>query len=184
MSTNYVYAKDKNWIYKNDCNNNVRYVLGEIGDNPVICIGVNPSTASPHDLDMTLKRVKKVAEYNYFDKWIMLNLYPKRDTYPEKLPDLIMDDWHKKNIKVILNVINNASTPNIWCAWGVSIKEKEYLSYCLKDIYETLKFKQINWLCTGTTKEGHPKHPSRLSTKSVLNNFDIENYVSSMCCRN
>ena len=34
---------------------------GDPGENPLICIGINPSTAAPGDLDNTLKSVERIA---------------------------------------------------------------------------------------------------------------------------
>lgn len=32
-----------NWLYSNSSDDNERFILGESGDNPLVCIGVNPS---------------------------------------------------------------------------------------------------------------------------------------------
>jgi hypothetical protein len=50
-----------NWIYTHEEKIKVRYTLGQEGKNPLICIGINPSTAKPNDLDPTLTRVKNIA---------------------------------------------------------------------------------------------------------------------------
>lgn len=50
-----------NWIYKHTKDNTSRFVLGEIGAKNLICIGINPSTATPESLDNTLKKVQKFA---------------------------------------------------------------------------------------------------------------------------
>ena len=42
------------WIYKNNTDNTCRYVLGILGDNPLICFGINPSTAEPKALELIL----------------------------------------------------------------------------------------------------------------------------------
>ena len=36
------------WIYVPDFYTEYRYILGTRGDRPLICIGVNPSTAGQH----------------------------------------------------------------------------------------------------------------------------------------
>mgnify|MGYP007025192133 CR=1 FL=1 len=38
-----------------------RYLLGTRGSRPLLCLGVNPSTAVPGDLDNTLKSVERIA---------------------------------------------------------------------------------------------------------------------------
>ena len=59
-----------------------RYVLGRVGRRPLVCIGINPSTAQPGALDPTLKSVERLANANGFDSWIMFNVYPQRATNP------------------------------------------------------------------------------------------------------
>ncbi len=78
MALNYDKSK---WIYEADASNNIRYVLGTKGSKTLICFGVNPSTATPDNLDNTLKSVERIISLNQYDSWIMLNLYPQRNRY-------------------------------------------------------------------------------------------------------
>ncbi len=71
------------WLYFNNSLNSHRYILGEKGDRILACIGVNPSTAYPENLDPTLNSVKNIALHNGFDGWVMYNLYPQRSTNPK-----------------------------------------------------------------------------------------------------
>ena len=59
------------WLYLNNSDDTVRYVLGEKTKNMIACIGINPSTAKPNELDNTLKSVKRISAFNGFDGWIM-----------------------------------------------------------------------------------------------------------------
>ena len=51
------------WLYVPNRYGEYRYILGTRGEHPLICIGVNPSTAAPGDLDPTLKSVERVARW-------------------------------------------------------------------------------------------------------------------------
>ena len=62
------------WLYVPDFYTEYRYILGTRGANPLICIGINPSTAAPDDLDNTLKSVSRIAAGNGYDSWIMFNV--------------------------------------------------------------------------------------------------------------
>ena len=62
------------WLYVPDYYADYRYILGTRGKNPLICIGINPSTAAPDDLDNTLKSVSRIAAANNYDSWIMFNV--------------------------------------------------------------------------------------------------------------
>ena len=63
-----------NWLYSNSPDNKNRYTLGKSGNNPLIVIGVNPSTAEPENLDPTLRQVKSRALSMGYDSWIMINI--------------------------------------------------------------------------------------------------------------
>ena len=64
------YYDIEEWIYAPNFYSEYRYILGTRGKNPLICIGINPSTAQPGDLDNTLKSVQRIAHGNGFDSFI------------------------------------------------------------------------------------------------------------------
>lgn len=78
----YDYSK---WLYVPCEYSEYRYILGTRGQKPLICIGINPSTAAPDNLDNTLKSVQRIASCNGFDSFIMFNLYPQRATNPDDM---------------------------------------------------------------------------------------------------
>ena len=83
------------WYYEPHTYQPYRYVLGRVGRRPLVCIGINPSTAQPGALDPTLKSVERLASANGFDSWIMFNVYPQRATNPndmDKTPDRALCD--------------------------------------------------------------------------------------------
>ena len=75
------------WLYVPDFYSEYRYILGTKGENPLICIGINPSTAAPDDLDNTLKSVERIALNNGFDSFIMFNVYAQRATNPDDMEE-------------------------------------------------------------------------------------------------
>jgi hypothetical protein len=169
------------WIYETNLDNSVRYVLGINSNNPLICIGVNPSTASPEKLDNTLKSVNRFALSNGFDGWIMLNLYPQRATLPDDIHlemDLLM---HQKNMEAIENILSNYKNASIWVAWGTLIEKREFLKNCLLDLYKISQKYSCNWISIGNiSKNGHPHHPLYLNRNAELNKFEIENYIQKL----
>ena len=54
------------WYYEPHTYQPYRYVLGRVGRHPLVCIGINPSTAQPGALDPTLKSVERLAAANGF----------------------------------------------------------------------------------------------------------------------
>ena len=49
------------WLYVPNDYTEYRYILGTRGERPLICVGINPSTAAPDALDNTLKSVERPA---------------------------------------------------------------------------------------------------------------------------
>lgn len=175
-----------NWLYEKNEDNSARYVLGEHGDNPLVCIGVNPSTAEPNILDPTLRQVRNRAVRMGFDGWIMLNLYPQRATNPNNLPKNFCYNktLHAINTSWIRSCIYRYNVKTIWAAWGTVIKKRVYLSAMLKEICEHNIFdleQSIDWITIGPlSKDGHPHHPLYLSKKAEIRPFNIKGYLESL----
>lgn len=176
---NLMINETREWLYVNNTTNTVRYLLGEKGENMVACIGINPSTAKPNALDNTLKSVKRIANFNGFDGWIMFNVYPQRTTDPTHLHKEIDYDLQLKNMEVLSKSIRDLKIETIWVAFGDLIEIRAYLPYCLVDLYSQLKPLDLNWkIISKPTKKGHPRHPLYKPTESPFINFDIEKYIS------
>ena len=171
---------EKTWIYINDQNDKIRYVLGTKGSKTLFCFGINPSTATPEKLDPTIKKVECIAKYNGYDSFIMFNVYPKRDTVFEKLEESVNDGEHVKNIEIILQILADYKQLDIWAAFGDHIYERKYLPICFKDIYNKLPKENTKWFATGINKSGAPKHPLYQKKNSDLIDFDMESYVKTL----
>jgi len=73
----------------------------------------------------------------------------------------------------------------IWIAWRDLIKERNYLFYCLKDIYEQLKDVNVTWKIVGIpTISGNPRHPLYQKSESVFYDFDMEDYIKNVVDKN
>ena len=167
---------DKDWIYHHD-EPLTRYSLGQEGRNPLICFGVNPSTAKPNDLDPTVASVARFARDHGYDGWLMFNLYPQRATNPDKMHKHFQKKIHQKNVDVIEKLTNELSA-DIWCAWGTLIEKRSYLSRCLKDIYEVLAENNCSYFKRGRiSKAGHPHHPLYLKKTAPPEPFAMKEYI-------
>ncbi len=177
------YDVDK-WLYVPNTYSEYRYILGTKGENPLICIGINPSTARPGDLDNTLKSVERAAAYNGYDSFIMFNVYAQRATNPEDMDSAFNDMLHNENMKAfryVLSSYKNGNTPAIWAAWGTIIEKRPYLIECLKDMAQIGCEFGAKWYSIGKrSKKGHPHHPLYLSNGLLTENFDIDLYLSSI----
>lgn len=170
-------SNKNNWRYDKNNDNSARYTLGELGSNNLICIGINPSTAVPEELDATLKKVKAIAQHNGYDGWLMLNLYPQRDTYPDNI-DLIKDDLEiKKNNEIVQTILSEHDFKDVWAAWGTSIENRPFLIECLRDLSKNFdsSYRWLNY--DDLTNDGHPRHPLYVSYHKEFNEFDLEKYL-------
>lgn len=164
------------WIYEPNDDNSARFLLGTTGSNPLICFGVNPSTAVPGDLDQTLKRVRGYADRNGNDSWLMFNLYPQRSTDPKGMHDAYSPELKAENERRIAEFIDGR-TLTLLAAWGEPITKRPYLRKMLADIVSIADASACRWQSIGDlTTKLHPRHPSR-GSYLPLQDFDITSYL-------
>ena len=169
------------WIYAPNFYSEYRYILGTRGKNPLICIGINPSTAKPDDLDNTLKSVERIALGNGFDSFIMFNVYAQRATNPDAMEKTCNALLHKENLEAFRYVLSISEKPAVWAAWGAIIEKRKYLPDCVRDMVRVGQELGASWYCAGAiTKKGHPHHPLYLRKDEKLKNFDIVSYLNSL----
>lgn len=169
------------WIYVPDFYTDYRYILGTRGKNPLICIGINPSTAAPDDLDNTLKSVSRIAGHNGYDSWIMFNVYAQRATDPDDMDRELNEKLHRENMKAFEYVLSHVGAgvrPAVWAAWGTIIEKRPYLKDCVLDMLRTGRQYNAQWLCAGKlSKKGHPHHPLYLKKDETVRDFEIDAYL-------
>ena len=168
------------WLYVPNHYTEYRYILGTRGENPLICIGINPSTAQPGDLDNTLKSVERIAHGNGFDSFIMFNVYAQRATDPDTMEKTCNQVLHRQNMEAFRHVLSISQAPAVWAAWGTIIEKRSYLPQCLQDMLELGEQYGARWYCAGAvSKKGHPHHPLYLRKDEKLRTFDIKAYLEA-----
>ena len=169
------------WLYAPNFYSEYRYILGTRGKNPLICIGINPSTAKPDALDNTLKSVERIALGNGFDSFIMFNVYAQRATSPDDMEKERNEQLHRENLEAFRYVLSLSERPSIWAAWGAIIEKRKYLPECVRDMVAAGQEFGATWHCAGAiTKKGHPHHPLYLRKDEKIKPFDIEGYLNSL----
>ena len=173
------------WIYKSNRNNTARFVLGEYNntnEKTLICLGINPSTATPNNLDRTLQKVKLIARKHNYINWIMINVYPQRATKPNGIHINCDKYLHKTNIVEIENILKTFPNADILFAYGNLISKRPYLRVCLEHILNIIKKVDFKGelLCIKLTVKGNPVHPlyqkcdaDFMQYKNLLGNANI-----------
>lgn len=165
------------WLYVPDFYTEYRYVLGTKGEKPLICIGVNPSTAEPDHLDNTLKSVERIALGNGYDSFIMFNVYPQRATRPQDMARERDERLHRANMEAFEYILGLSKEPTVWAAWGNIIEMRPYLKGCVQDMIAAGEQHGARWVTAGKRSvKGHPHHPLYLRKDSGLDPFDVAEY--------
>jgi hypothetical protein len=177
------YDREK-WLYVPNAYTEYRYILGTRGENPLICIGINPSTAKPDDLDNTLKSVERTAKFNGYDSFIMFNVYAQRATDPKNMDYSFNKQLHDENMnafRYILSSYGEGNKPAVWAAWGTIIEKRPYLIDCVREMIDIGNEYDAKWYTVGKRSvKGHPHHPLYLKNNSPVEEFDIQMYIDTL----
>ena len=139
------------WLYVPDFYTEYRYLLGTRGEKPLVCIGINPSTAEPDRLDPTLQSVERVCN----------------------------EALHRANMEAFDYILSLSEQPAVWAAWGNIIEQRAYLKDCLADMIAIGERHGAQWYTAGRRSvKGHPHHPLYLKATSPLDAFDIRAYCA------
>ena len=168
-------------IYQTSANNSSRFVIGEAGTRPIHVIALNPSTADQNKSDTTITKIRNFSTKNNYSGFMVYNLYPQRSTSPDNLHRRYNKGISSCNCKYIFDYISESKQPDVWVAWGQMITKRKYLKDCLRDIVDSLAPINPNWMSIGsTTKDGHPRHPSRISYNNDFIPFNMVRYLDKL----
>ena len=169
------------WLYAPNFYSEYRYILGTRGKNPLICVGINPSTAKPDALDNTLKSVQRIADGNGFDSFLMFNVYAQRATRPDDMEKACNLRLHEENMKAFRHLLSIGEKPAVWAAWGAIIEKRKYLPECVADMLAISREYDAQWFCAGPiSKKGHPHHPLYLRKDEKIRPFDVKSYLDKL----
>lgn len=169
------------WLYAPNFYSEYRYLLGTRGKKPLICVGINPSTARPDALDNTLKSVQRIALGNGFDSFLMFNVYAQRATSPDDMEKICNPQLHRENLEAFRYILSLSPQPAIWAAWGAIIEKRKYLPQCVRDLLLAGEDVDAQWYCAGAiSKKGHPHHPLYLRKDEKLRPFDVAAYLQML----
>ena len=159
------------WLYVPDFYTEYRYILGTRGEKPLICIGVNPSTAAPDALA------------NGYDSFLMFNVYAQRATRPNDMDAALNETLHAENMAAFRYILEASlpRRPAVWAAWGNIIEMRRYLPRCVSDMIAIGEEYGAEWFTAGKrSMKGHPHHPLYLRRDTPLDPFDVKSYIDTM----
>ena len=150
----------------------------------MICIGINPSTAAPDDLDPTLKSAQRISLYNGYDSFLMFNVYAQRATNPDDMEREYNDWMQSENLKAFEYLLKiSPNPPSVWAAWGAIIEKRDYLPKCVSELVKIGNKYGARWYHAGAiSKKGHPHHPLYLKSDTLFEPFDVNAYLSDCTC--
>lgn len=182
LSANHTATYDTvHWVYYPRIYCDYRYLLGTRGANPLICIGINPSTAQPGALDNTLKSVERLALFNGFDSFLMCNVSAQRATSPDDMDCVEDPRLHAENIKTFAYILSQHPQATVWAAWGTVIEKRTYLFSYLCEMVKTASKFGAKWVTAGKlSAAGHPHHPLYLKKDTVFAPFDPIAYCDAI----
>ena len=140
-----------------------RYRLWRIWDDTlplIMVIGLNPSTADEINDDNTVRNVGKMVKHNGYGGFYMMNSFPFISTDPKQLTDLSNNDAND-----IFLLSTSTICKDVLFAWG-----------SFKVMKETGRDKELmemfsSALVINKNKDGSPKHPLYLSSKTIFINI-------------
>ena len=139
-----------------------RYALWRIWDTEkplVMFIGLNPSTANEKADDPTIRRVVSFARSWGYGGVYMMNLFAIVSSDPAILKTV--DDPTKENDHYLIGV--GVLCKNVVFAWG-NFKEAEERAKVVSAMFPKAT-------CLGKNKNGTPKHPLYIASKTSPSKF-------------
>lgn len=170
-------------------NKNKRFLIGEKGNNNILCIGINPNTADEKNLDPTSSNIKKITSENGYDGWVLANLYPKRNREAKNLEQESDSDLILENVKIIETFILENKISDVWIAWGDDIQKRRYFKESAIKLLEIFLNHELNiYVIRVNIRSGNPTHPVSRNMnrffKGVspikLIGFDTDSYMKKL----
>lgn len=158
--------------------NTARLGIRTDGDNPLICISLNPTfeeTIIPNSL---LWNIERVALENGYDSWINMCLYPQIANSIDELHIRQKKGYIQENIDFIFDTIEKQNSKDVWAAWGSGVETRSYL---IKSIfflnYHSNFSQEVKWFSVGDLlPKWHPRTPLQLKESIKLEPFDLSEY--------
>ena len=167
------------WLYVPNTYSEYRYILGTRGQKPLICVGINPSTAAPDALDPTLQSAQRIALNNGYDSFLMFNVYAQRATRPDDMERVLQQRSPRREPESLPLSSLPFRRPLLSGPPGGTSSKSGITSWTVCGISPlTVRPQTLNGSPPGRLlKSGHPHHPLYLKSTTALQPFDIDAYL-------
>jgi len=113
----------------------------------------------------------------------MFNVYAQRATDPDHMENSLNSALHEENMRAFDYALSldAEQSPAVWAAWGTIIEKRDYLPDCVRDMIALGEKRGARWYSAGKrSKKGHPHHPLYLRKDSLLEDFDVKDYLGKL----
>ena len=146
-------------IYVADAARHLRFALGNKGQKPIICIGINPNKANNEVSDPTMNGLVELCQEKGYDSCIMLNPYPLICGKPTLLPPILDKEICKENNLVIKEFFETYSGCDVLVMWGDFISKNTHFMKNVISILEVGIDNKMHFKCLRKlSRSGNPYH--------------------------
>lgn len=151
--------------------------LGLLGSGSALFIMLNPSTADAYRDDITITKCRGFAASWHVRRLIVVNLFALRATNPDELFAHEHPLEHRNDPGRNMAAIEAAARESRLrvAAWGATGAGRSAVADRVADVIRLLDTTPLGETghvpplqCLGTTRDGHPLHPSRLGYAASL----------------
>ncbi len=140
------------------------------GEGTLCWVMLNPSTADDALDDHTIRCVRRISQDAGYQKLVVVNLFAARATQPSELVEMLArgeDVLGYANGPIIGACIESSDA--VAFAWGSSCPAPLHdLASVMVQFAVSASGMVGGALCLGFTKDGHPRHPSRIPVAQRL----------------
>lgn len=173
------------WLYVPPTYEEYRYILGTRGQRPLICMGINPSTAAPDHLDRTLAIRGADCPGQWLRQLSDVQCVRPAGHQPRHHGALLQSGTAPgESAGVFLSAGAVPGTGPSGLPGAPSSKNDRTLADCLADQIALGRRCHARWFTAGPiSRKGHPHHPLYLRKDTVLDPFDPEAYCQDVLGR-
>lgn len=137
------------WLYVPNHYSEYRYILGTRGRKPLICMGINPSTAAPDALDPTLQSAQRDRAFQRVRQLFDVQRLRPAGTRPDGYGAVRNPVLHAENRRAFRYLLSLSPAPALWAAWGNIIEKRGYLMDCMRDFAADASAAGAGWFTAG-----------------------------------